>query len=277
MADTTFAMSQVVEGGTATKVKALGRPVAGKTGSSTDNLSAWFVGFTPQLATAVAMYQPDDAGNPEPIEPFGGESQITGGTWPTTLWTSYMGVALEGYEIEDFPPRADVGNRPSPSPSPSETEEEEDEETDPPGAVVPSGLEGRTQADATAELRNLGLEVAVVEAYSADVARGRVISVSPGAGTVVEDGSEVTLTVSRGPEPTPDPTPTPTPTPDPTTPPPPKPSPSPTPSPTPTPTPTPDPTDEEEDEEGGGSGDDAEADAARGARTTSSRRGRSTG
>src|SRR5690606_1734944 len=133
MADTTYAMAQVVERGTATKVKALGRPIAGKTGSSTDNLSAWFVGFTPQLATAVAMYQPDEAGNPEPITPFGAYSEITGGTAPTDLWTSYMGVALEGYEIEDFPPRADVGARPSPSPSPSESEEEEeDEETDPP-------------------------------------------------------------------------------------------------------------------------------------------------
>ncbi|MDQ2625138.1 MAG: penicillin-binding protein, partial [Actinomycetota bacterium] len=130
MADTTFAMAQVVEAGSATKVKALGRPVAGKTGSSTDNLSAWFVGFTPQMATAIAMYQPDEAGNPESITPFGGYTEMTGGTVPTDLWTSYMGVALEGYEIEDFPPRADVGVRPSPSPSPSETDEEDEETED---------------------------------------------------------------------------------------------------------------------------------------------------
>src|SRR5690606_27846821 len=128
MADAVYAMTQVVEQGSATKVKALGRPVAGKTGSSTDNLSAWFVGFTPQLATAVAMYQPDEAGNPESITPFGGYSEITGGTVPTDVWTSYMGVALEGYEIAEFPPRADVGASPSPSTSPSEEETEDEDE-----------------------------------------------------------------------------------------------------------------------------------------------------
>src|SRR5690606_41831476 len=99
------------------------------------NLSAWFVGFTPQLATAVAMYQPDEAGNPESITPFGGYSEITGGTVPTHVRTSYMGVALDGYEIADFPPRPAVGASPSPSTSPPEHEtadqgqdEQDDEE-----------------------------------------------------------------------------------------------------------------------------------------------------
>lgn len=254
MADATYAMTQVVEAGSATKVKALGRPVAGKTGSSTDNLSAWFVGFTPQLATAVAMYQPDEAGNPESITPFGGYSEITGGTVPTDVWTSYMGVALEAYEIADFPPRADVGTSPSPSTSPSEEEtedEDEDEQDDEEREKrprVPTGLEGMTQADATAQLRNAGFDVAVVEAYSSQVAKGRVISVSPAGGRRADPGSTVTITVSLGPEPRPDPT-TPPPSPDP--------SPTPPPAPDPSPTPPPEPPDDEEDE---GEGDAEEAD-----------------
>lgn len=244
MADATYAMTRVVEEGTATKVRALGRPVAGKTGSSTSNLSAWFVGYTPQLATAVAMYQPDEAGNPEPITPFGGEREITGGTWPAALWTSYMGVALEGYEVEDFPPRADVSTAPKP-PQDEEDEEDEtapdDEEEDPAKRVrVPGGLEGLTQADATAQLRHAGFEVAVVEKHSAHVARGRVISVSPAGGRRADPGSTVTLTVSLGPEPEPDPTPPPEPSPDPT----PDPTPTPDPSPKPSPSPTPEPPDD---------------------------------
>lgn len=256
MADATYAMTQVVEAGTATKVRALGRPVAGKTGSSNENLSAWFVGFTPQLATAVAMYQPDEAGNPESITPFGGYSEITGGTVPTDVWTSYMGVALEGYEIEDFPPRADVGEAPEPESDEDEEDEEAEEEEDeeqPERARVPRGLAGMTQADATAQLRNAGFDVAITEAHSSSVPAGRVISSDPSGGTRLEIGSTVTLTVSLGPEPEPEPTPPPEPSPEPTRPP--EPSPDPTPPPTPDPTPPPD---EDDDGEDGASGDDGE-------------------
>src|SRR5699024_4354500 len=42
-----------------------GRPVAGKTGTSESFRSAWFVGFTPQLVTAVGMFQPGEDGSEE--------------------------------------------------------------------------------------------------------------------------------------------------------------------------------------------------------------------
>ncbi len=58
-ADTAYAMQQVVKAGTGRKALALGRPVGGKTGTATNDdgevSSAWFVGMTPQLSTAV-MY-----------------------------------------------------------------------------------------------------------------------------------------------------------------------------------------------------------------------------
>ena len=56
-ADTIDAMTQVVERGSGSFAQDLGRPVAGKTGSTTDNKAAWFDGFTPQLATAVGIYK----------------------------------------------------------------------------------------------------------------------------------------------------------------------------------------------------------------------------
>ena len=59
MADTTYALQQVVNGanGSANKVAELERPVAAKTGSSSDNKSAQFVGFTPPVVTSVPLYQ----------------------------------------------------------------------------------------------------------------------------------------------------------------------------------------------------------------------------
>ena len=58
-ADVTYALQQVVQSGSGTAAQALGRPVAGKTGTATNGQgevsSAWFTGYTPQLSTSV-MY-----------------------------------------------------------------------------------------------------------------------------------------------------------------------------------------------------------------------------
>lgn len=81
-----------------------GRPVAGKTGTSESFRSAWFVGFTPQLVTAVGMFQPSEDGTvEEQLTPFGGEDNITGGTFPTRIWVDIMEPSLEGQEMLDFP------------------------------------------------------------------------------------------------------------------------------------------------------------------------------
>lgn len=81
-----------------------GRPVAGKTGTSESFRSAWFVGFTPQLVTAVGMFQPNDDGTAEEsLTPFGGEDEITGGTFPTELWVGIMKPSLDGQEKLRFP------------------------------------------------------------------------------------------------------------------------------------------------------------------------------
>ncbi|WP_062382791.1 transglycosylase domain-containing protein [Demequina iriomotensis] len=127
MADTTYAMQQVVNGGSAYKAQELGRPLAGKTGTSNDNNSAWFIGFTPQIVGVVSMYQVGEDGSVESITPFGGYSEITGGSVPTDVWIAMMGPILERFDVVDFPDRANVGTavNSSPTPTPSETVSEE--------------------------------------------------------------------------------------------------------------------------------------------------------
>ena len=111
MADTTYALQQVVSGanGSADKVAAqMDRPVAAKTGSSSDNKSAQFVGFTPQVVTAVTLYQSGEDGSEESITPWGEYDEITGSTYPADVFVNYMKVAHEGLKVEEFPEPANV-------------------------------------------------------------------------------------------------------------------------------------------------------------------------
>jgi membrane peptidoglycan carboxypeptidase len=182
MADVTYAMQQVTKkGGTAPQAGTIGYPVAGKTGTSSDNLSAWFVGFTPQLVTAVALYQLDDAGNPASITPFGGYREVTGGSVPADLWTTFMKQAMAGRDKVDFPPPAYVGTP-----------------NVPPTVQVPD-VTGMTEADARTALGTVGLTSTVAQANDPTVPQGQVISSDPAPGTEVDQGSAVTITVSLGP------------------------------------------------------------------------------
>jgi len=80
------ALQAVVTGGTGTRAALPGRPVAGKTGTTDKHGDAWFIGFTPQLATAVWM------GNPESVVPMNsvGGINVFGGTFPALLWHNFM-------------------------------------------------------------------------------------------------------------------------------------------------------------------------------------------
>ncbi|MFI2200465.1 transglycosylase domain-containing protein [Streptomyces sp. NPDC020192] len=126
-ADTvTDVLQGVVKNGTGTNAQALGRPVAGKTGTTDDYKSAWFIGYTPQLVTSVSMFKedPKNAGL-QSMQGVGGFSKVFGADMPTEVWTGYMTAALQGQPVRQFPPAPQLGQGTdefgAPSPTPSAT------------------------------------------------------------------------------------------------------------------------------------------------------------
>ena len=118
----TQSLEGVVEFGTGTDA-AIGRPVAGKTGTTQDNRDAWFAGYTPQLATVVWMGYPiepgpdkkrgtaDDVsplmhycGDPVGCRPVHG-IDVTGGSFPAAIWSAFMAEVLAAFTraLEEFP------------------------------------------------------------------------------------------------------------------------------------------------------------------------------
>ncbi|MFC5369344.1 transglycosylase domain-containing protein [Arcanobacterium bovis] len=100
----TYALESVFSpAGTAEDVSLGKRPIAGKTGTSTGPVSAWFVGYTPQVVTAVNMFQSGANGQEEVLTPFGRVKTVFGSTYPAQVWEDYMKVATDSMEIQDFP------------------------------------------------------------------------------------------------------------------------------------------------------------------------------
>ena len=83
-------LQRVVKEGTG-KAADIGRPVAGKTGTTQDNVDAWFVGYTPQLATGVWMGYKDN----KPMSNVHGRA-VTGGSFPAQIFADVMRKAHEG-------------------------------------------------------------------------------------------------------------------------------------------------------------------------------------
>ncbi|MEN9453701.1 MAG: hypothetical protein RLZZ19_188 [Actinomycetota bacterium] len=107
MADLNYALGEVVRAGTASSaLRDFGRPAAGKTGTSQSNASAWFSGYTPQLATSIAFYR-DDA--TQSLNGIGGLNSVTGGSFPARIWNAYMKAALKGQPELDFAPPSHIG------------------------------------------------------------------------------------------------------------------------------------------------------------------------
>jgi penicillin-binding protein 1A len=86
-------MEGVVQRGTATVVKAVGKPIAGKTGTTNDWQDAWFVGFTPDLAAGVYI------GYDEPVNLGSNE---TGGHLAAPVFRDFMQVALKDAPAKEF-------------------------------------------------------------------------------------------------------------------------------------------------------------------------------
>ena len=86
-------MKGVVEVGTGKKARELGRPAAGKTGTSTNYRDAWFFGFTPDLLCGVWIGRDD-------FKPIAHDA--TGGQVALPVWLSFMRQALQGTPPRDF-------------------------------------------------------------------------------------------------------------------------------------------------------------------------------
>jgi penicillin-binding protein 1A len=90
-------LEENVQYGTGTRA-ALERPAAGKTGTTTDNADAWFVGYVPQLDTAVWVGYP---GGEIPMQNVHGIA-VSGGSFPAEIWKLYMERTLAKTPVVDF-------------------------------------------------------------------------------------------------------------------------------------------------------------------------------
>jgi penicillin-binding protein 1A len=109
----------VIDRGTGTAAD-IGRPAAGKTGTTSDNTDAWFVGYTPKVATAVWMGYKDSTS--QKMTNVHGRS-VTGGSFPAQIWGKFMSAALEGVDTGDFsePPDDLLNTKPSIDPNATTT------------------------------------------------------------------------------------------------------------------------------------------------------------
>ncbi len=96
------ALQRVVTNGTASSAQSVGRPLAGKTGTTDDNKSAWFVGYGPQVSTAVMMSKEDANGSPVSLRGTGGRAKVYGSSFPLGIWTAQVAGYLDGKPVEQF-------------------------------------------------------------------------------------------------------------------------------------------------------------------------------
>jgi penicillin-binding protein 1A len=98
----TYALEQVIDHGTG-EAADIGRPAAGKTGTTQSNRDAWFVGYTPKLTAAAWM------GYIQPTEMTSVHGQtVQGGNLPAQMWKRFMELALEGVDTGEFTEPADL-------------------------------------------------------------------------------------------------------------------------------------------------------------------------
>ena len=156
---TTSILRSVVEGGTGAAARAAGRPAAGKTGTAEEDKAAWFAGYTPDLATVVAVMgaNPDTAVQ-TPLYGALGQPRINGGGAPAETWAQYTADALKGKPVKEFDLELEAGSEiPEPPPvrspvAPSPGRTGQDPSADDGGATADTGGQqgGRTATGGTA-------------------------------------------------------------------------------------------------------------------------------
>jgi len=189
----TSVLKGVITGGTARRA-AIGRPAAGKTGTSQNYRDAWFVGYTPQLSTSVwvGYYEKEIA-----MRSVNGVRGF-GGTLAAPIWAKFMSQALANEPKLDFPRQ--------------EKPEYTWKESWSPNIGVPK-LVGMTVEGAQQAIAESGFAVSVVQRHDDHAPVGIVVGQSPGAGSRVKQGATITIYVSKGQPAQPAPAPAPAPPP----------------------------------------------------------------
>ena len=193
-ADTTTAvLESVVQRGTGTAAAAVERPAAGKTGTAEDDTAAWFAGYTPDLATVVAvMGQHPRSGAHSPLYGALGEPRMNGGGYPARIWAGFTSAAL-GPSARSFELQLQPGAEESASPSP-DTSSSADGGDDGTGGVADSPDAGDT-GDGGTEPGGTGAQGAP---------DGPAPRPGPGPGTAGDDGKPRAAPTPRPPDVTPD-------------------------------------------------------------------------
>ncbi|MEU3019237.1 MULTISPECIES: penicillin-binding protein [unclassified Nocardiopsis] len=199
---TSYLLSQTFNGGTAASL-GIGRPAAGKTGTTDGSAAAWFAGFTPQMASSVFVGDPRGP-QQHPLRNvrigdryFG---TVYGATIPGPIWQETMRGAHEGLETQQLASApGKFGSTSEPAP-PKKEDDDADEEASPAShdGGVPNVI-GLSETDAVAALEAAG--------YSANVSGTRVRSaepegtvavVNPDPGRPLPEGATVNVFLSSG-------------------------------------------------------------------------------
>ena len=179
-------LGQVVQRGTGTAAQLGDRPVAGKTGTANEWRDAWFVGYTPDLVSAVWVGFPERLRSMvPPTTPI----RVTGGSWPAQIWHRVMEPALAGTPISSFrepepvvPPERIAASTP----------------VDPNTVALPD-VAGQYETQARGVLEAVGFKVVTERRPSRQRASGMVADQTPAPGTLVAPGATVVIGVSSGP------------------------------------------------------------------------------
>ena len=175
----TWVLEGTITEGTGHRAK-IGRPAAGKTGTTQNYADALFVGYTPQLATAVWVGYPKGQ---IPMVPPLTERKVYGGTFPALIWKDVMTAAHADLPVKDFatPPASSTTTLPDR------------------GDLVMPELIGLTLENAELNLENdrLGNQtLTVIEVTDADSEPGLILGQSPEAGTPLLNSSKILVEVA---------------------------------------------------------------------------------
>ncbi|WP_329330961.1 transglycosylase domain-containing protein [Streptomyces luteogriseus] len=127
----TSVLTGVVDDGTAQTSVAnnpgrKGQQVAGKTGTSDNNKSAWFTGYTPDLVTSVGLFGEDAKTHAQvPMYKAGGEPRVNGGGFPAQIWAAYTFGVMGDVDKFDLDTQQGAAVQPTWTPTPSQTATQE--------------------------------------------------------------------------------------------------------------------------------------------------------